>query len=182
MKETLLFDQYSLKLTLDRLAQQLIEDHRDFKNTVLLGLQPRGVHFGDRIVERLAQEGIQVPYGRLDATFYRDDFRRNEDVLQPNATQVDFLVENKHVVLLDDVFYTGRTVRAAISAMMAFGRPERVDLMVLIDRLYSRHLPIEPRYTGRTTNTIQSQRVRVQWSEAGHEQDAVYLIHNQSEQ
>nr|WKN35284.1 bifunctional pyr operon transcriptional regulator/uracil phosphoribosyltransferase PyrR [Tunicatimonas sp. TK19036] len=164
-----------LDVMLHRLCHQLIENHAQFSNTVLLGLQPRGIFFADRIQQRL--ETIldkKVDKGYLDTTFHRDDFRRRDSPLTPNKTVVPFLVEDKNVILLDDVLYTGRSVRAALDAMVTFGRPRKVELMVLINRKYTRHLPIEPDYVGRAVNTIDSQRVLVEWDEQNNE-DGVWI-------
>ena len=173
----LLFDSPLLEITVSRLCHQLIEDHGDFSNSVILGLQPRGIHFANRIRKRLESLlNREVPIGYLDVTFFRDDFRRRESPLKANATHIPFIIEGKKVVLVDDVLYTGRTIRAAMDAMSAFGRPEQVDLLVLVDRLYTRDLPIEPRYTGRGVNTLDSQRILVEWQEQGHENDSIWLI------
>ena len=164
-----------LDVMLNRLCHQLIESHAQFSNTVLLGLQPRGIFFADRIQRRL--EAIldkKIDKGYLDTTFHRDDFRRRDSPITPNKTVVPFLVEDKNVILLDDVLYTGRSVRAALDAMVTFGRPRKVELMVLIDRKYTRHLPIEPDYVGRAVNTIDSQRVLVEWDEQ-NAQDGVWI-------
>ncbi|MBT32645.1 MAG: bifunctional pyr operon transcriptional regulator/uracil phosphoribosyltransferase [Thalassobius sp.] len=166
-----------LDITLSRLCQQLIENHIDFNDSVLLGMQPRGVFLASRIKERLSEMiNVDVPVGSLDTTFYRDDFRRRDEPLSPNSTNVPFIIENKKVILVDDVLYTGRTVRAAISAMLAFGRPSKVELFVLVNRKYSRHLPIEPNYVGKSVNTIQSQRVVVEWIEQGFDEDNIWLF------
>lgn len=164
-----------LDVMLHRLCHQLIENHHDFETTVLLGLQPRGIYFADRIQRRLEKIlDKKVNKGYLDTTFHRDDFRRRDSPLTPNKTDVPFLVEDKNVILLDDVLYTGRSVRAALDAMVTFGRPRKVELMVLIDRKYTRHLPIEPDYVGRAVNTIDSQRVLVEWEEQ-NEEDGVWI-------
>ncbi|MGB0524570.1 MAG: bifunctional pyr operon transcriptional regulator/uracil phosphoribosyltransferase PyrR [Flammeovirgaceae bacterium] len=168
-----------LNITLDRLTQQLIENHDDFTDSALMGLQPKGVYLAERIKARLEKLGIQVPLGYLDTTFYRDDFRRRDTPLKPNATKVPFIIEGKRVILIDDVLYTGRSVRAAMSAMLAFGRPEHIELLVLIDRKYSRDVPIEANYVGKSVNTIQSQRVLAQWKELGYDQDDIWLINKQ---
>ncbi len=176
MQRRLLLDNQQLDITLQRLCQQLIENHDDFENTVLLGMQPRGILLSDRIHQTLTRlTGIQVPAGYLDATFHRDDFRRREAPLKANATRVPFIIENKKVILVDDVLYTGRTIRAALDAMNAFGRPAKVELLVLIDRKYSRDLPIEAMYVGRHVNSIQSQKVLVEWKAQGASHDQVWL-------
>jgi pyrimidine operon attenuation protein / uracil phosphoribosyltransferase len=166
-----------LEIMISRLCQQLIENHQDFSQSVVLGLQPRGVHLAERVVAELrARSGMNIPIGHLDATFYRDDFRRRDSPIVPNKTKVPFLVENKNVILIDDVVATGRMVRAALDAMTAFGRPNRVELLVLIDRRYNRDLPIEPDYVGMRVNTLDSQRVQVEWSEQGFEHDRIWLV------
>ncbi len=165
-----------LKITISRLCQQLIENHQDFENTVILGLQPRGVFLAKRIHQELESlTAKKINYGQLDATFYRDDYRRRETV-SPNATKIPFVIEQKKVILIDDVISTARMVRAALDAMTAYGRPESVELLVLIDRQYNRDLPIQPNYTGKKVNTLDSQKVLVELSEQGHAQDNIWLI------
>jgi pyrimidine operon attenuation protein/uracil phosphoribosyltransferase len=170
-----ILNQQQIQLTISRLANQVLENHTALKNTVLIGIQPRGIYLSDRIVRELAREvsSSNIVYGKLDITFYRDDVRKELHV--PNQTDIRFSIEGKHVVLIDDVLYTGRTIRAALDALMDFGRPEKVELMVLIDRRYSRQLPIQPDYTGRSIDSIVTQKVRVRWSEQSDE-DQVVLI------
>ena len=168
-----LFPEGKLSITLLRLCHQLIERHGNFETTVLLALQPRGIYLGQRI-RSLLQELLHkqdILLGELDTTFFRDDFRRRESPLHPNRTHVDFLIENKHVVLIDDVLYTGRTIRAALDAMLAYGRPDSVELLVLVDRVRKRELPIEPRYVGITVDTIETERVLVNLKESGGDDD-----------
>ena len=166
-----------LHVILHRLACQLIENHTDFSEAVLIGLQPRGIFLAQRLVHMLSQEynvkGIQ--YGALDITFFRDDFRRGEKPLVANTTDIPFLVEDKKVVFIDDVLYTGRSIRAALTALQSFGRPTKVELLVLIDRRFSRDLPIQPDYIGKAVDAINKERVVVHWAENDKE-DAVYLI------
>ncbi|WP_080054789.1 bifunctional pyr operon transcriptional regulator/uracil phosphoribosyltransferase PyrR [Spirosoma aerolatum] len=166
-----------LEIVISRLTQQLIETYQDFADTVLLGMQPRGIYFAERVARELHTTlGYAVPLGYLDATFYRDDFRRRDTPLRPNTTHVPFIIENKRVILIDDVLATGRMVRAALDAMTAFGRPRKVELLVLIDRRYNRDLPIKPDYTGKRVNTLESQRVLVEWTEQGAEADRIWLV------
>jgi len=176
MEKQVILDEQQVQLTMNRLAYQLIENHDDFSNTVLIGLQPRGIFVLERlkqILENVRQE--KVTCGQLDITFYRDDFRRREKPLIPSTTNIDFTIEGKNVVLIDDVLYTGRTIRAALDALMDYGRPEKVELMVLIDRRYSRQLPIQPDYIGRSIDSIVTQKVKVLWKERD-EKDEVILI------
>lgn len=166
-----------LEIMTSRLCQQLIENHQDFSNSVVMGLQPRGIYFAERVITELREKtGQNIPLGHLDATFYRDDFRRRDSPLLPNKTNVPFLIEGKRVILIDDVLASGRMVRAALDAMTAFGRPKMVELMVLIDRRYNRELPIEPDYFGMKVSTLESQRVKVEWKEQGYEADHIWMV------
>lgn len=170
-----LFTDEKISLTIQRLAYRVLENHPALANTVFIGLQPRGVYLSNRLVEEIGKiAGVRnIAYGKLDITFYRDDIRK--EVHLPNQTQMDFSVEDKHVVLIDDVLYTGRTIRAALDALMDFGRPARVELLVLIDRRYSRQLPIQARYVGHAVDSIGSQKVKVLWKEKDGK-DEVLLV------
>ncbi|WP_109830217.1 bifunctional pyr operon transcriptional regulator/uracil phosphoribosyltransferase PyrR [Reichenbachiella versicolor] len=177
MQKRLLLNHKHLSITISRLCHQLIENHKRFENTVLLGLQPKGIYVAERIKSRLKEvSGIDVPLGYLDITFYRDDFRRRDDILAPNETKVPFIIEKKNVILIDDVLYTGRTVKAAMDAMNAFGRPDKVEFLALIDRIYSRHIPVEANYVGKYVNTVLSQKVLVELTEQGKKEDKIWLI------
>lgn len=164
-KPRILLENKQFEITINRLCHQLLEVHGDFQDSVILGLQPRGVLLARRIHKQLSKilkrKDIQI--GDLDVTFFRDDFRRKE--LIPSKTNVDFIIEDKNVILVDDVLFTGRTIRAGLDAMLAFGRPKDVELLVLIDRRFSRHLPIQAKYVGKTIDSIESQNVRVEWEE-----------------
>lgn len=178
MKKVLL-NAKEIEITLHRLACQLIENHDDFSETVLIGIQPRGVFLAQRL-EQLLKEEYQITelkIGKLDITFFRDDFRRNEKQLQANTTEIDFLVENKRVVFIDDVLYTGRSINAALTAILSFGRPKEIELLTLIERRFSRQLPIQPNYNGRKVDAINTEKVKVNWKENSDE-DCVYLINN----
>ena len=176
MQKRLLFDSELLKVTIARLCRQLIEVHDNFSNTVIIGLQPRGIFLAERVKKELEKIlAAEVFLGYLDATFHRDDFRRRNEPISPSQTKIPFLIEEKEVILIDDVLFTGRTVRAALDAMNTFGRPSKVELLVLIDRLYSRHIPIKADYVGRRVNTIQSQKVLVELAEQG-KADNIWLV------
>ena len=176
MQKKLILDSDLLTITLDRLCQELIENHGNFEHTILLGLQPRGIFLAEWIQAKLTVASKkEIPLGYLDATFHRDDFRRREIPAKASETRVPFLIEGKKVVLIDDVLYTGRTVRAALDAMIAFGRPEKVELLVLIDRKYTRELPISADYVGKYVNTLNSQRVLVEL-DANHKHNKIWLI------
>jgi len=152
-----------LQLTIQRLSHQLIENHYPFTDTVIVGLQPRGIFLADRIVAVIRENypSLKLHYGKLDITFYRDDVHKELHVA--NQTTIDFNIENKNVILIDDVLYTGRTIRAAMDALIDFGRPAKVELLVLIDRRFNRQLPIQPDYTGKAIDSILSQKVTVDW-------------------
>jgi pyrimidine operon attenuation protein/uracil phosphoribosyltransferase len=113
--------------------------------------------------------------GKLDITFFRDDFRRREDPLSASTTEISFIVDHKDVVFIDDVLFSGRSVRAALTAIQAFGRPRNIELLVLIDRRFSRHLPIQPDYKGRQVDVIQDEQVKVEWKE-NQARDKVCII------
>ena len=158
-----ILSEQQLHITIKRLAHQLLENNTGIDNTVLIGLQPRGVFLSDRIVEQIEKElpGEKIQYGKLDITFYRDDIRKELHVA--NRTEIPFSIEGKRVILIDDVLYTGRTIRAALDALLDFGRPGKVELCVLIDRRFSRQLPIQPDYVGKSIDSIISQKVKVEW-------------------
>ncbi|BFG69552.1 bifunctional pyr operon transcriptional regulator/uracil phosphoribosyltransferase PyrR [Sediminibacterium sp. KACHI17] len=164
-----------LTLTVKRLAHQILENNATLQDTVIIGLQPRGIFLSDRIVGELRSltTAEAIRYGKLDITFYRDDVRQGLHIA--NSTDIPFSLENKHVILIDDVLYTGRTIRAALDALLDFGRPAKVSLCVLIDRRFSRELPIQPDFSGKTIDTIISQKVKVCWKERD-EVDEVILI------
>jgi pyrimidine operon attenuation protein/uracil phosphoribosyltransferase len=164
-----------LGISIHRLCRQLIETHDQFKDSVIIGLQPRGVFLARRIHQLLIEitGNTKIPYGDLDVTFYRDDFRRKD--LVPNKTNIDFIIEDKNVVIIDDVLFTGRTIRSGLDALMAFGRPADVELLVLIDRRYSRNVPIQAKYVGKTIDSVASEKVKVDWKETEGE-DRVWLL------
>ena len=162
-------------LTVKRLAHQILENHLQLEDTVLIGIQPRGVFLSDRVVAELQQlvTPDKIKYGKLDITFYRDDVRKELHVA--NKTDIPFNIENKKVVIIDDVLWTGRTVRASLDALLDFGRPAKVELCVLIDRRFSRELPIQADYTGRSIDTFISQKVKVYWKEKDNREEVVLL-------
>jgi pyrimidine operon attenuation protein/uracil phosphoribosyltransferase len=175
MQERLLLSNKNFEVTISRLCHQLIENHNDFSESAIVGLQPRGVFVARRIHAELEKifPSKKILLGELDTTFYRDDFRRRELVV-PSSTQLDFIIEDKKIILVDDVLFTGRSIRAGMDALLNFGRPSRVELLVLVDRRYSRHLPIAPDYIGISVDTIASEKVHVHWKETDGE-DSVWL-------
>lgn len=176
MRKKLIFDDRQLEITLDRLCQQLIENHGNFENSVIIGLQPRGIYLATAIHRKLKKIlKTTVPIGFLDTTFHRDDFRRREIPVKASQTKIDFVIEGKKVILIDDVLYTGRTVRSAMDAMMSYGRPEKVELLVLIDRIRTRDLPIAANYTGKTVDTLSTQKILVELKEQGSSENRIWL-------
>jgi pyrimidine operon attenuation protein/uracil phosphoribosyltransferase len=177
MQNPTLLDGQKFQITIQRLCRQLIENHDDFSNSVLIGIQPRGIYLAKRVAEELRKilPGNTIRQGDMDITFYRDDFRRRESQLVPNQTKIDFIIEGKKVIMMDDVLWTGRTIRAAMDAMLDFGRPAKVELLVLVDRRYSRHLPVSADYVGIEVDSIASQKVVVSWKETDGE-DKVVLV------
>jgi pyrimidine operon attenuation protein/uracil phosphoribosyltransferase len=177
MGQITLIDSKLLNLILDRLCYQLIENHNDFSQSAIIGLQPRGVFLAEHIVERLRsiQPKSTILYGVLDPTFYRDDFRIANRPLTGHRTDIQFSLENKHVVLIDDVLFSGRTIRAGLEGLLEFGRPQKVELLTLIDRRFTRELPIEPNYIGKSIDSYDNQKVKVMWKKDGGE-DKVLLL------
>jgi len=167
MDSSIILDPVHFNLTITRLCYELIENHDDFSNSAIIGLQPRGVYLAERIKNELLKiiPGIELKIGKLDITFYRDDFRRRDTPISANRTEIDFIIENKKVILVDDVFYTGRSLRSGLDAMLAFGRPKQVEMLTLIERKYSRQFPLQPDYIGKSVDSISSQRVEVDWKE-----------------
>ena len=178
MPKKVLLDSKKIDIILNRLVCQLVENHKDFDNTVLIGLQPRGAFLIDKILEIFNKEypKIDIKSGILDFTFFRDDFRRSEKTLSASSTQINFSVENKNVVLIDDVLFTGRSIKAAMSSMDSYGRPNSIELLVLIDRRYKREIPIEANYCGAKIDTFKGDRVNVVWGE--NSKDNIIYIEN----
>lgn len=162
-----------LAITIKRLAHQILENHTDLENMALIGLQPRGIYLSNQLVEEIKKQipEKKILYGKLDITFYRDDIRKELHVA--NQTDILFSIEGKKVILIDDVLYTGRTIRAALDALLDFGRPEKVELCVLINRRFSRQYPIQPDYVGKSIDSIISQKVKVFWKEKDGKEEVV---------
>ena len=177
MKRKKLLDKFTLDVLLNRLSCQLIENHFDFQNSILIGLQPRGVFVLSKLVEKLKDRYFiqNLKYGKLDTTFFRDDFRSKREQPKASFSHIDFDIENKRVVLIDDVLYTGRSIRAALIAIESYGRPIKIELLTLINRSFTRHLPIQPDYVGLNVDTIQNDRVNVNLQQSNVE-DSVYIL------
>lgn len=165
-----------MNITLQRLAHQLVENHLSFTETAIIGIQPRGIHLSDRIAKLVKKisGNNNIDYGHLDITFYRDDVHTS-NIQVPSHTDIAFSIENKNVILIDDVLYTGRTIRSAMDALIDFGRPKKVELLTLIDRRFSRELPVQPDYIGYAVDTILTQKVKVFWQEIDGKDEVVLL-------
>lgn len=170
-----LVDADGIRRTLTRLAHEIIERNRGSENLALVGMRTRGVFIAERLQKLIHEiEGGEVPLGILDVTLYRDDFRLKFKQPQIQVTHIDFDVDEKNIVLVDDVLYTGRTIRAALDALMDLGRPARIQLAVLVDRGH-RELPIKPDFVGKNVPTSFGEEVRVRMAEHDGE-DAILLV------
>ena len=177
--EKLLLNENQVAILIERMVCQLIEKHLDFSNTALIGIQPRGIYLSKRLVTILKKKyNIKnILHGKLDITFFRDDFRKINKLHNATETKLNFSIENKSVVLIDDVLFTGRTARAALNAIESFGRPKKIELLVMVNRKFSRNLPVYSNYIGLETDTIENDKVRVLWREKD-KKDSVYLLKN----
>ena len=166
-KGKVILEKERFNLMIDRLSHELIENYEDFGDACIIGVQPRGVLFAERIHKNLSSilKKSKILYGELDITFYRDDFRIREKPLAASTTNIDFLVENKRVILIDDVLYSGRTISAALTALQHYGRPKQVELVALVDRRFNRHLPIQSDYVGLTIDAVDEAYVKVEWEQ-----------------
>lgn len=171
-----ILDSRKLDVVIQRLAHQLLENHGDFSQTVIVAIQPRGLQLADRLVKYL-NTLLKKPVrrGDLDITFYRDDFNKGQQRV-PDSTNMPFRIEDQKVILVDDVLYTGRTIRSALDAILDFGRPAKVELLTLIDRRFSRQLPIHADYIGLTVDSLISEKVKVFWKEQDGEDKVVLII------
>ena len=177
MQPRVILDSKKLDLTITRLCHQLIEQHKDFSKSAIIGVQPRGVALADRVHKKLCEilNKTDILYGKLDITFYRDDFRIKGKPMIADKTDIEFSLEGINIILVDDVLYTGRTIRSALDAMLDYGRPADVELLVLIDRRLHRHLPIQAKYVGKIIDSITAEKVKVEWKEIDGT-DKVWII------
>ena len=176
-KEKQIVNSKEFSIMIERLSHQLLENHSNFSDTLLVAIQPRGTHLAKRIVDKLKYiSGNQdICFESLDITFFRDDFRRREEPIQAQILDMTSSIEGKKVLLIDDVLFTGRSVRSALNALMNFGRPKKIELMVLIDRRLKRHVPIQPNYIGKSVDSIFSERVLVKWDK-DYQKDEIKLL------
>lgn len=166
MQERIIVSKSHFNIILTRLAFTLIENHFPFQNSLIIGIQPRGVFFSEILASKIKsiKNLEKLNTGKIDITFHRDDFLNNEKVHLPNFTQLNGNIDGKNIILIDDVLYTGRTIRAAMDALLEYGRPARIELLTLVDRRYSRELPVQPNYTGIEVDSVNSEKVKVIWN------------------
>lgn len=165
-KGKILLEKQGFALTIKRLCYSLIEKYDSFEDTCIIGIQPRGTKFAERIVALIDSiQDTDIQLGKLDITFYRDDFRTRTEPRIPNEMELDFIIEGKRVILVDDVLYTGRTIQAALSALQDFGRPSSVELVTLVDRRFNRNIPIQPNYSGLTVDALDQAYIKVKWAD-----------------
>jgi pyrimidine operon attenuation protein/uracil phosphoribosyltransferase len=170
-----LIDETGLQRIITRMAHEILERNKGSKNLILMGMRTRGEFVANRLFEKIKEiEGIELPLGILDVTLYRDDFRTRLKQPQVSVSNITFDITEKDIILIDDVLYTGRTVRSALDALMDMGRPGTIQLCVLIDRGH-RELPIRADYVGKNIPTSINEEVKVKMREHDGE-DAVYLI------
>lgn len=157
-----------LQESIKQLVQQLKAKYKDLNNVVFVGIQQGGVVLGDEIVSLLAGSSSMIQYGQLDITFYRDDIRK--ELLMPDKMNIPFPIENRNVVLIDDVLFTGRTIKAALDVLLDYGRPAKVELCVLIDRKEHRQFPIQADYVGKTLETAKQDKIKLLKNDKGEKQ------------
>lgn len=174
-KTTTILDASDIERILNRICHEILEKHKGAANLVLVGIHTRGVHLARRLAAKIqALEGITPAIGEIDITLYRDDWTRIGPQPVVQATRIPFSVDGRHIILADDVLFTGRTTRAALDALMDFGRPGRIELAVLVDRGH-RELPIQADYVGKLVETRRSQTVNVMFAEQDGE-DRVVIV------
>jgi pyrimidine operon attenuation protein/uracil phosphoribosyltransferase len=164
-KNNIILDASDIKRKLTRITHEILEVHKGVDNLALIGIQTRGVYLAERIKSRIKDiEGIDIPSGKMDITLYRDDWTRISSHPVVKTTNISFSVDERQIILVDDVLFTGRTIRAAMDAVIDFGRPDRIELAVLVDRGH-RELPIQANYIGEFVETKRSETVNVMLKE-----------------
>lgn len=176
MKEKIkarVMDAGKMKRALHRIATEITERNRDLNNLVIIGIRTRGVHIAKRIAKLIKDyDNVEVPVGILDITLYRDDLSELEDKHVVKKTEINFSIENKDVLLVDDVLFTGRTIRAAMDSLMDLGRPKTIQLLIFIDRGH-KELPIKADYTGKSLPTSRREKVKVQLKEIDNKDEVL---------
>ena len=158
-------DQVTMKRALTRITYEIIERNQTIQDVVLIGIKTRGIYIASRVADRLKKlEGIEVPVGELDITLYRDDKKETPAEAELHSSDIPVSQEGKEVILIDDVLYTGRTIRAAMDAVMDYGRPRKISLAVLVDRGH-RELPIRADYVGKNIPTAKTEEILVEMQE-----------------
>ena len=160
-------------LAVERIARHLLERYDTFEDACIVGIQPRGSVFAERLHTRLVREAPALPLGKLDITFFRDDFREGVKQLRPDRMEMPFSTQGKRVILVDDVLYTGRTISAAFAALQSLGRPKRVELVCMVQRRFKRELPITPDFLGLSIDALDEAYVRVRWAETDGRDEVV---------
>ncbi len=176
MKEkALILDKAGIDRALTRIAHEILEKNKGAKDLALIGIQRGGVHLANRLADKIRGiEGVTTPVGSLDITMYRDDLAMRTSQLVPKATEITFDVQDKEIILVDDVFFTGRTIRAALNSIMDYGRPQRIQLAVLVDRGH-RELPIRADFIGKNLPTSSQEQVEVMLAEDGADEKVVIV-------
>jgi pyrimidine operon attenuation protein/uracil phosphoribosyltransferase len=176
MKEkALILDKTGIDRAVTRIAHEILEKNKGPKDLVLVGIQRGGVHLARRLAGKVREiEGVELPVGSLDITMYRDDLSTRKSQPVPQATDINFDIQAKVMVLVDDVIFTGRTIRAALNSIMDYGRPCRIQLAVLVDRGH-RELPIRADYVGKNLPTSSREKVEVMLTEDGVDEKVVIL-------
>jgi pyrimidine operon attenuation protein/uracil phosphoribosyltransferase len=174
-EKALILDKAGIDRALTRISHEILEKNKGAKDLVLVGIQRGGVHLAKRLAARIKEiEGVEPPVGSLDITMYRDDLSTRKSQPVPQATDIAFDIQDKMMVLVDDVLFTGRTIRAALNSVMDYGRPRRIQLAVLVDRGH-RELPIRSDYVGKNLPTSAKEKVEVMLAEDGMEEKVVIL-------
>ncbi|OGW28075.1 MAG: bifunctional pyr operon transcriptional regulator/uracil phosphoribosyltransferase [Nitrospirae bacterium GWC2_57_13] len=174
-EKALILDKSGIDRALTRISHEILEKNRGAKSIALVGIQKGGVHLAGRLAAKIREiEGVDIPVGSLDITMYRDDLGTRKSQPVPKATDISFDVQDRVIVLVDDVLFTGRTIRAALNSIMDYGRPMRIQLAVLVDRGH-RELPIRADFVGKNLPTSSKEKVKVLLAEDGEEEKVVIL-------
>ena len=174
-EKAFILDKAGIDRALTRIAHEILEKNKGAKDVVLVGIQRGGVHLAKRLAAKIKEiEGVELPVGNLDITMYRDDLATRKSQPVPQATNITFNIKDKLMILVDDVIFTGRTIRAALNSIMDYGRPQKIQLAVLVDRGH-RELPIRADYVGKNLPTSSKEKVEVMLAEDGVEEKVVIL-------